>query len=251
MTDKTDNRNPNPLDALAEGLPDSWRDDDGGLLPGVAAFVTFRRDTGERELREFRFRFGGWIQTEPGGDDEGGSPLDRLLDLPGSDIRSDAELDFIERKIDKYLRNRRRLKADEAEAEPEPEPGGRGLSEAELDEAERAFDRRVEASRQQILTPLPDTELVGGGDDNHPPGVSGLDPSFHPLDNDGQEQPDPLYREVRRYIQAGGGWEDKAAALDWLAANSEVYETALADSRVADVRGRVYNLLEEAEQEGR
>ena len=154
MTDKADNDN--PLDALAEGLPDSWRDDDGGLLPGVAAFVTFRRDTGERELREFRFRFGGWIQTEPGGDDEGGSPLDRLLDLPGSDIRSDAELDFLERKIDKYLRLRRRRKADEDEAEAEP--CGRGLSEAELDEAERAFDRRVEASRQQILTPLPNPE---------------------------------------------------------------------------------------------
>ena len=45
------------------------------------------------------------------------SPLDRLLDEPGSSIRSDEELSFIQGKVNEYLRLRWRMLADEAEAD--------------------------------------------------------------------------------------------------------------------------------------
>ena len=79
---------------------------DGWQTPGLPV---------EKLLRNAPDRLFRWLPDEDGDADQV-SPLDRLLDIPGSDIRSDAELEFVERKIDEYLRLRRRMLADRVEA---------------------------------------------------------------------------------------------------------------------------------------
>ena len=80
---------------------------DGWQTPGLPV---------EKLLRNAPERLFRWLPNEDEDAEGDGSVLDRLLDIPGSVIRSDAELEFVERKIDEYLRLRRRMLADRVEA---------------------------------------------------------------------------------------------------------------------------------------